>query len=59
VEDDTVVHRIDMSLYPNWSGEEQRRPFTYENGELTLRTLPTPGPSGTVVNEMVWARDDG
>jgi Lipocalin-like domain len=59
VEDGTVVHRIDMSLYPNWSGEEQRRPFTYENGQLILRTPPAAGPSGTVVNEIVWIREEG
>lgn len=59
VEDDAVVHRIDMSLFPNWSGEEQRRPFTYENGELILRTPPTVGPNATVVNEIVWIREDG
>jgi hypothetical protein len=52
-----VVHRIDMSLFPNWSGQEQVRPFTLEDGELTLRTPPTPGPNGTVVNEIAWSRE--
>ena len=52
-----VVHQIEMSLFPNWSGQEQVRPFTLEDGELVLRTPPTPGPSGTVVNEIAWSRE--
>jgi hypothetical protein len=51
-----VVHRIDLSLYPNWAGAEQARPFTYTGDELVLRTPPVDGPKGTVVNELQWAR---
>jgi len=54
--DDEVVHRIDVSLYPNWSGDEQVRPFTYTGDTLVLRTPPAHGASGTVVNELAWAR---
>lgn len=51
-----VVHRIDVSLYPVWSGDEQVRPFTYTGDELVLRTPPTHTASGTVVNEIAWSR---
>jgi Lipocalin-like domain len=51
-----VVHRIDVSLYPAWSGDEQVRPFTYTGDELVLRTPPTHTASGTVVNEIAWSR---
>jgi hypothetical protein len=51
-----VVHRIEVSLYPNWAGDEQVRPFAYSGDTLVLRTPPAQGPSGTVVNELVWAR---
>jgi hypothetical protein len=54
---DTVVHWIDASLYPNWSGAEQSRPFTFENDELVLRTPPMETAAGTVINELAWARD--
>jgi hypothetical protein len=57
VRDKTVIHRVDASLYPNWSGAEQERPLTYEDGQLVLRTPPTPGPHGTVVNEIAWTRE--
>jgi hypothetical protein len=53
-----VVHRLDSSLYPNWSGEEQVRPFTTESDQLVLRTPPMRLADGsTVVNELAWARD--
>ena len=55
----SVVHYIDGSLFPNWSGEKQVRPFTAEGDELVLRTPPMADDSGaTVVNELVWTRDE-
>jgi hypothetical protein len=53
VRGDSVVHRIDASLYPNWSGAEQVRPFTYTGDRLVLRTPPA-----AVVNEMAWIREE-
>ena len=56
---ETVVHRIDGSLYPNWCGEKQVRPFTAGHGELVLRTPPMQiGDGTTVVNELAWAREE-
>jgi Lipocalin-like domain len=57
VQGDTVVHWIDVSLFPNWSGAEQSRPFTCEDDELVLRTPPMETAAGTVVNELAWARE--
>jgi Lipocalin-like domain len=58
VRGDEVVHWIDESLYPNWSGAEQTRPFTHEHGTLVLRTPPMETAAGTVVNELAWERED-
>lgn len=55
--DGEVVHRIDLSLYPNWSGAEQARPFTYTGDQLILRTPPAQTAGGTVVNELEWSRE--
>lgn len=56
---ESVVHRIDGSLFPNWSGEKQVRPFTSEHDELVLRTPPMQVADGTtVVNELAWAREE-
>jgi hypothetical protein len=54
--DDAVVHRIDLSLYPQWAGAEQVRAFTYTGDELVLRTPPVQGRDGTIVNELAWRR---
>ncbi|MGP0049039.1 MAG: lipocalin-like domain-containing protein [Solirubrobacteraceae bacterium] len=58
VREQEVVHRIELSLFPNWSGTEQVRPFTYEHGELVLRTPPVTTANGTIVNELAWAREE-
>jgi len=58
VQGDHVVHRIDASLFPNWSGTEQSRPFTCDGKELVLRTPPSTSAGETVVNEMSWTRDE-
>jgi hypothetical protein len=58
VQGDTVVHYIHESLYPNWSGKTQARPFTDESGELVLHTPPMRLADGTtVVNELAWTRE--
>jgi hypothetical protein len=59
VHDDSVVHHVEASLYPGWSGAEQMRPFTLSDDELVLRTPPMSGPSAGTVNEIVWVRDGG
>ncbi len=55
LEGESVVHYIDGSLFPNWSGEKQVRPFVAEGDELILRTPPMADDS---VNELVWTRDE-
>ena len=55
IEKAAVVHRVEASLFPDWSGEEQARSFTLDEPRLVLRTPPpTRGPA--VINEMSWIR---
>jgi hypothetical protein len=57
VEEAAVVHVIEGSSFPNWTGQKQKRPFTRDGEELVLRTPPAQLPDGTtVVNEMSWTR---
>ena len=59
VTDDAVVHHVEESLFPNWTGAEQKRAFDYDGKQLVLKTPPMPNPSGgTVVNELAWAREE-
>ena len=53
---DVVIHHIETSLFPNWSGTVQERSISYRDGQLVLRTLPEPDVSGGTVNELAWAR---
>ena len=55
--DDTVLHRIEMSLYPGWSGDGQERYYSVEGDELTLRTPPMTGANAGTVNELAWRRE--
>lgn len=52
----SVVHEIDASLFPDWSGQAQVRPFTLERDTLVLRTPARMIAGRSVVNEMAWAR---
>lgn len=54
--DDAIIHHVEASLFPNWSGTAQTRPFSCDGQELILRTPPAEGPDGTVVNELSWVR---
>jgi Lipocalin-like domain len=54
---DVIVHRIDASLFPNWTGTVHERLFTCRGNELVLRTPPSENSGVTVVNETSWKRD--
>jgi len=38
VDGDKVVHRIEVSLFPNWVGVSQERMYEFEGDRLTLST---------------------
>lgn len=58
VEGDSVVHKIEGSLFPAWSGARQVRPYDLDSGQLVLRTPPMRLADGsTVVNELAWERE--
>jgi hypothetical protein len=56
LKDNQVIHHVEASLFPNWSGTVQTRPFTCDGQELILRTPPQSSSKGVVVNEMSWTR---
>ena len=51
-----VVHRIDMSLAPDWVGTEQVRFFTLDDDLLVIRTAPIELGGRVQVNELRWRR---
>jgi hypothetical protein len=53
---DTVVHTIELSSFPNWTGEEQVRQVRLTDGELILSTTPIHVAIGEIVSELRWVR---
>ena len=50
-----VVHRVELSLFPNWVGSEQARVAAVDGDELTITTEPL-RIGGETVNRLVWER---
>jgi len=40
VQGDKVIHHIELSFFPNWTGVDQERFFEFEHDRLTLSTVP-------------------
>ena len=57
VRGDTVVHRVEMSLYPQWVGTEQVRRYRFDDGELVLRPPPVESHGRVVTHELRWRRE--
>jgi hypothetical protein len=53
---DTVVHRIESSLLPNWIGGEQMRHVTLNGDTVTLSTPPTLIDGRERMATLVWRR---
>jgi hypothetical protein len=56
VDGDTVIHHVEMSLFPNWIGQDQVRNLRFADGNLILST-PSFLLSGHQWRfELVWER---
>ena len=53
---DSIVHDVDLSLYPDWVGMEQRRLLSLEGDELTLSTPPVEIDGAAVTSTITWRR---
>jgi hypothetical protein len=55
IRDGTVVHHVELSLFPNWVGSTQVRFAEVEADELTITTERL-AIGGETVNRLVWER---
>ncbi len=55
VGDGTVIHHVDLSLFPNWVGVDQERFVEVKGDELTITTRPL-RIGGETINRLVWER---
>jgi hypothetical protein len=51
----TITFNIEASIFPNWAGTTQKRPFTLKGGTLTYQVQASSG--GTGAGEVVWQRN--
>lgn len=51
-----VIHRLQLSSFPNWVGTEQKRYFEFAGDRLTLRTPPLTVLGEPQVHSLVWQR---
>lgn len=56
VEGDTVIHHVEVSLFPNWVGRPEVRYYEFAGNMLTLRTGPLREGRRTFVAQLVWDR---
>lgn len=56
VQGNEVVHHIEVCLFPNWSGRDQRRYYQFEGRRLILRTAPQVYQGSERTAQLVWER---
>jgi hypothetical protein len=56
VDERSIVHHIEASLFPNWSGLEQTRLVTLDDAGLVLRSMPLPYGGEPVEFLTRWVR---
>ena len=54
--DGMVIHRLEMSLFPNWVGTEQQRFVSWDGDQLVLSTAPIPLAGDTQTAHLTWRR---
>lgn len=52
-----VIHAVEMSLYPAWTGTELVRVVSFVGEELVLSAMPEPGSSARAVQHLRWRRN--
>ena len=56
VEDNRVIHHVEVCLFPNWVGKDQVRNFQFDGEKLLLSTMPNPEDKKQRIGYLVWER---
>ncbi len=56
VDEERIVHRIEISWFPNWSGIDQVRFYEFSENRLTLKTPPMNVQGKMLTGYLVWER---
>ncbi len=58
VEGNKIVHHIELSLFPNWIGDDQERFFEFKGDTLTLSTSPFLLGGENRTAHLIWQKVD-
>ena len=53
---DTAAHYIELSLFPNWVGVDQKRIFRFDGNRLLLSTPPILADGIERTSHLIWER---
>jgi hypothetical protein len=56
VQGDTVIHHIELSLFPNWVGVDQKRALQFDGNRLLLSTPPILVEGTERTSHLIWER---
>ena len=56
VQDNRVIHHIEVSFFPNWSGVDQVRFFKFDGNRLSLSTPPLLLAGKQQTAHLIWER---
>ena len=56
IQGDKVIHRIEVSFFPNWIGVNQERIFEFDGDRLSLNTLPLLVRGKQQTAHLIWKR---
>ena len=51
-----IIHHIEVSLFPNWTGQDQIRFYQFEGDRLTLSTPPMLVDGLEQTAQLIWQR---
>ena len=53
---DKVIHHIEVSLFPNWTGKDQERFYRFDGDRLILSTPPLLAQGIEQTGHLIWKR---
>ena len=56
VQGDTVIHHVEVCLFPNWVGNDQKRTFKFDGDRLLLSTEPIVAGEMQLTGHLIWER---
>lgn len=56
IKEKSVLHYVELSLFPNWVGIVQERFFEFKDGQLSLSTPPMLGQGKQQIGYLIWER---